>query len=104
MTTAEAIRDRTQAEPAEAQRDALLELLYLLDRDGYDFVTVTPGSHARVLARPGRDEARSARDVLGWSLPFREDVLPSTLLALLRSAGAVSHRPDGHLGCDIRVS
>ncbi|HEX8413545.1 MAG TPA: methyltransferase, partial [Sphingomicrobium sp.] len=71
MTIAEAIRPTADVGPKDARRAALLDVLRILDLDDYTFTTVTPGSHARVIARPGRDEARSVRDVLGWSLPFR---------------------------------
>jgi hypothetical protein len=104
MTTMAATRERPQARVPDDQRDALLELLNMLERDGYDFVTATPGTHARVIARADRREARSVRDVLGWSLPFVPDILPPDLLALLRAGGVVSDRPGGRLGCDIRVS
>jgi hypothetical protein len=104
MTTLEATRERTLPTFTDARREALLELLHTLAADGYHFVTVTPGSHARVVARSGREEARSLRDVLGWSLPFRPEVVPSAMLVLLRAAEVVSDRPGGRLGCDIRVS
>ena len=104
MTTIEAIRPQAGSEGKETRRATLLKLLHALDRDGYEFVTVTPGSHARVIARPGREEARSVRDVLGWSLPFRARVLPPALLALLERARVVSDCGDGRLRCDIRVS
>lgn len=92
------------AQPVGLQRAPLLDLLRLLQDDGYRFVTVTPGSHARVIARPGREEARSVRDVLGWSLPFRRGLLPERLFAVLEAAGAISPRDGGLFGCDIRVS
>lgn len=68
---------------------ALLQLLSLLDRAGYDFVAVTPASHANVVARPDRQEARTLRDVFGWSLSFAPDLLPREMLELLESAGAL---------------
>ena len=97
-------RERDVVADTGLTRAALLQLLGLLREDGYGFVTVTPGSHARVVARPDRQEARSVRDVLGWSLPFRPGVLPERLLAVLQEAGAVTPRGAGRLGCDIRVS
>jgi len=66
---------------------ALLELGRALARDGYRFVTPTPETHRRVVARRG--EARDLRDVFGWSLPFAPALLPPALLALLREANAV---------------
>lgn len=67
--------------PRAAQ--ALLDLLGLLDRAGYDFVTLTPATHARVLKRPGMDIARDLRGIFGWSLPFAPDGVPEPLRALL---------------------
>ena len=81
---------------------ALLELLRLLDRRGYRFVTPTPASHARVLARAGREEARCPTDVLGWSLPFR-DGIDAEIEALLSAADAIKH-DGGHRRSTVRVS
>lgn len=95
----------TAAEPQpEQRRAALLDVLHTLDASGYRYVTVTPGSHARVLKRPGYAEASSVRDVLGWNLPFLPEVVPEDLLELLRDAGVVSDRPGGRLGVDLRIS
>ena len=72
---------------------ALVELGRLLKRESYQFITVTPETHQRVNGRPGNEEARSVRDVLGWSRPFRRDVLSPGLFELLAAAGALI--PDG---------
>ncbi len=57
--------------------------------EGYAFVTPTPATHARVLARsPGRI-ASNMRDVFGWSLPFSTGLLPSHCMAWLRDGGLV---------------
>lgn len=85
-------------------RDALLRLLRVLDRDGYRFVTATPGTHARVVGRADRREARNVRDVLGWSLPFRRDVLPGELFDLLDEADALERLEDGRFKAGVRVS
>lgn len=69
---------------------ALFELLQALARRDYRFVTPTPATHARVLARTGRREARDLRDVLGWSLPFRPDIVDTELLKLLDAAGMLA--------------
>lgn len=72
-----------------ARADALAALLTWLDASGYDFVTVTPATHARVLARdPGR-MAASPRDVFGWNRPFPARVLPGELFAVLDDAGLI---------------
>lgn len=79
--------------PLQLSPDAdafLLDLLRLLARHGYRFVTPTPATHARILARPGKGSAATLRDVLGWSLPFRRDALPQDIVELLDSAGALT--------------
>ena len=81
--------------------EALCELGRLLAREGYRFVTPTPETHARVIAR--RSEARDLRDVFGWSLPFRADLLPPAWLALLREAG-VLHEQAALLRAEVRFS
>lgn len=80
---------------------ALLQLLRRLDDLGYDFVTPTPATHARVLAR--RREAQTLRDAFGWSLPFSADLLDPELLHLLREAEMVEGA-DGQLKSRLRVS
>lgn len=86
------------------QDRALLALLRALQSCGYAFVTTTPASHARVLARPGRRIARNVADVLGWSLPFARDALPAEILNLLELADVLEARPDGLLRSTVRVS
>ena len=73
---------------------ALLHLLTELDGAGYDFVTTTPATHARVLARPDRKLAKGLRDVFGWSLPFASDLLPRPLYEALLAAGLLSDEGD----------
>jgi methylase of polypeptide subunit release factors len=75
--------------------DALLALLRALHRRDYRFVTPTPATHARVLARPDRRRARSLTDVLGWSLPFEPGLLDREIEDLLRAGGAAEETPDG---------
>ena len=68
---------------------ALEQLLHTLDQRGYDFVTVTPATHAAYLGRrPGR-LAENLRDVLGWSLPFREGSIDPEIERLLEEAGVI---------------
>jgi methylase of polypeptide subunit release factors len=81
---------------------ALLDLLAALERIGYDFVPVTPATHARVIARPSKREAKTIRDVFGWSLPFSPTFLPAELLEPLERAGLV-RAEDGLLKIGIRV-
>lgn len=49
---------------------ALIQLGYCLRAAGYQFTTVTPATHARVLARDPDASAASLRGVFGWSLPY----------------------------------
>jgi hypothetical protein len=67
---------------------ALLDLLDAARGAGYDFVTPTPETHRRVLAR--RDRARNLRDVFGWSLPFGEDLLPQSMMKALVASGMIA--------------
>lgn len=90
---------RRQSEDA-----SLLALLEALRQRGYSFVTPTPASHTRVVARPARATARSLTDVLGWSLPFAPGVIDAEFLSLLESAGAIEKRADESLRSRLRVS
>ncbi|HEU4968811.1 methyltransferase [Sphingomonas sp.] len=83
---------------------ALLDLLKALDARGYDFVTPTPASHARVVKRPDKARARDLRDMLGWSLPFVPGTIEPKIADLLRHAGMVEDAGDGLLRSRLRVS
>jgi methylase of polypeptide subunit release factors len=83
---------------------ALLALLETLEARGYHFVTPTPATHARVVARPDRQEARSLEDVLGWSLPFAPDLIDADLLRLLCDGSVVEGEGADRLRATIRVS
>ncbi|AWI89265.1 SAM-dependent methyltransferase [Methylobacterium sp. DM1] len=103
MTTADGLtRPARQPETGygDANRDeALLALARAVRDSGYRFTTVTPATHARVNARPDNAVARSLRDVLGWSRPFREGLIPADLTDLMRRAGVLDRAegPDGSL-------
>ncbi|HEX8445454.1 MAG TPA: methyltransferase [Sphingomonas sp.] len=79
-------------------------LLRILAAQEYRFVTVSPATHARVVARDGRHVAHDLRDILGWSLPFRADAVPAEILALLEAGGAVRSVAGGLLQATVRVS
>jgi SAM-dependent methyltransferase len=68
-----------------AERDAaLLELGKALKRAGYRFVTPTPSTQGRVLARCV--EAHSLTDIFGWNRPFARTVLDPHLFSLASEA------------------
>ena len=67
--------------------DPLVALGRALHEIDYRFITPTPETHRRALARGA--EARTLRDVFGWSKSFAPEVLPPGLTELLDSAGAL---------------
>ena len=83
---------------------ALLALLRHLDAIGYRFVTATPSTHARVVARADRRRATNVRDALGWSLPFTPGTVGEELFDLLRAAGVLGQAEDGLFCATVRVS
>jgi methylase of polypeptide subunit release factors len=60
----------------------------LLRRDGYNFVTVTPATHSRIVARSSLRRATLV-DIFGWSRPFIEGDVPAPMMNALRDAGAL---------------
>ncbi|VWX54722.1 methyltransferase [Novosphingobium sp. 9U] len=87
-----------------AARAPLLALLKALEARGYDFVTATPATHARVLSRADRKVAHALRDVLGWSLPFAPDLIEKDLRDLLEAASALAADEGDMLRSRLRVS
>jgi methylase of polypeptide subunit release factors len=83
--------------------EPLAALLQSLDQEGYAFTTVTPATHARVLARRRGQAADDLRDVFGWSMPFTRDMLPGDLLDMLRDGGALDEG-SGTYRSRVRVS
>jgi SAM-dependent methyltransferase len=95
---------RYRAVMSTAADSALLDLLKRLERQRYRFVTPTPASHARVIARPGKKQARHLRDMLGWSLPFEAGAIDAKVEDLLRQADMLQPCEDGLLKSKLRVS
>jgi methylase of polypeptide subunit release factors len=83
---------------------ALVRLVEALQRRSYRFVTPTPATHARVVARPDRREARDIADILGWSLSFAPSQIDAELLGLLEAGGAIEPVQDGRYRSRLRVS
>ena len=72
---------------------ALVRLLTALGEAGYRFVTPSVATHRRVVGRPQKARAATLRDVFGWSLPFRRDLIPRVMFEALVEANALF--PDG---------
>lgn len=83
---------------------ALLQLLKLLKAEGYRFVTPTPASHARVIARTDKQGARDLRDMLGWSLPFAPGAVDVKIEDLLGQADMLERLDGGLVKSRVRVS
>jgi methylase of polypeptide subunit release factors len=83
---------------------ALLRLIETLRARDYHFITPTPATHARVIAREDRRRARDLADVLGWSLPFAPEGIDADVLDLLRAADALAPAGEGLFKATVRVS
>ncbi|MDB5441191.1 MAG: class SAM-dependent methyltransferase [Caulobacteraceae bacterium] len=77
--------------PGEAAHAA--DLLHALKAAGYAFITPTPATHQRVIAR--KSLARDLRDVFGWNLPFADGLLPNDLMDILRQGDLIEKGRDG---------
>lgn len=73
----------------------LARLAALVAATGYDFVTPTPATIARVNARPDAAWARDLRGVFGWSRPFRAGTLPAEIEAAAQQAGVLVPAGEG---------
>ena len=73
----------------DLDENALLRLARLVADTGYDFVTPTPTTIARVNARPGAETAHDMRDVFGWSRPCPPGLLPAPIEHAARAAGVL---------------
>jgi hypothetical protein len=97
-------QDRSHGTTPAAAADELLALLGELKRSDYRFVTPTPATHARVLARPSRREARHLQDVFGWNLPFGPQLFAPARLEDLLAARIVAPAGEGLFRSLYRVS
>lgn len=85
-----------------AEDQALLELLAELRGRDYNFIAVTPATHARVLARPLHGKP-TLRDIFGWNRSLTEDQIGPPLLALLQRSGSIE-RAGAQLRSLVRVA
>lgn len=90
----------TLSSPEDA---ALSHLLDYLRTQHYRFITITPLTHAHVMARRCGQMGATLRDIFGWNLAFEKHRLPSATLALLDEAGLLEHDGDD-LRSKVRVS
>lgn len=79
----------SSSEISSSTADGLLALLQGLKQSQYQFITVTPSTHASINQRPASAWAHNLRDVLGWSRPFTAATLPEPWFTLLQQAGAL---------------
>ena len=75
--------------------DALLQLGRALKAGGYDFITSTPLTHARINARSENQIAKNARDVFGWSRLFQSEILAPEIWELMNAAEIVDTHENG---------
>jgi len=66
---------------------ALVGLGRILQKRGYRFIAVTPGTHERLLRREAK--STSLESIFGWSRPFEADEIERDLMELLVQADAI---------------
>lgn len=88
----------------EERDGTLLRLLEALGSVNYSFVTPTPATHERVVARPDKSEARDLGDVFGWSVPFDPPLLAPELREILRDGDLTEPSGGGLVRAKVRVS
>ncbi|SEO04920.1 Methyltransferase small domain-containing protein [Duganella sp. CF517] len=89
--------------PETRAADELVALAALLQRRGYQFTTVTPATHGRVLSRAAPPGAPSLRDVFGWNKPFTADQIDAAILEQMGKAGVLREEA-GLLRSTVRAS
>jgi release factor glutamine methyltransferase len=77
------------------REQALVALGNALRERRYEFVTVTPATHARVRSRRPLRAAATLRDVFGWSMPFASTILDREVIECLAAGGALYETPEG---------
>lgn len=92
------------SEPPLPAPALLVDLGRWLTSQRYTFVTVTPLTHQRVLARRRPAEDADLRDAFGWSRAFAPSLLPQALGQRLLQAGVLVTEPDGTWRSTVRFS
>src|SRR3954469_23796710 len=88
-------RETRDDKPSTLNHDGLVRLGQYLKQVDYRHIAVTPLTHGYNNGRAGREQARSLRDVLGWSLPFSQAAVSTTEFELMSNAGVL--KPEGEL-------
>lgn len=95
-------------ELTQSPTQALERLARLVQAQGHRFTTITPASHQTVLARKLKNQpqglATDMRDVFGWSMLFKPDLLSTELLGTMRLAEVLITHPDGLCQSAVRLS
>ena len=89
--------------PLDDRERALVRLALAARELGYRFATPTPATHERVNTQPANRWARDLRGVLGWSRPFRPEILPDGVFALMQQA-RILHAVEGGWQSSLRLS
>lgn len=92
-------------DPHLSADSALLTLGQWLRAQGYRFITVTPETHQRYLARNIDQPAQNLRDVFGWNRPFAAELLPADEYRTLKDCGVLqAHGADDRWISTVRWS
>ncbi|MDQ3477602.1 MAG: class I SAM-dependent methyltransferase [Pseudomonadota bacterium] len=83
--------------------ETLQELLSYLKTTRYQFIAVTPATHAQVLTRPA-PKPIGLRDIFGWNRWFEQSDVDPSLIALLEDGNVLETRGDGSLRAQVRVA
>lgn len=86
------------------QTTCMRALLEALEARNYHFITPTPATHRRVIARPDKREARTLADVFGWSLPFSPQLIDADVMNVLTQGRLVEPEDGGLLRATVRAS
>ena len=84
-------------------QEPLAELLRYLKAADYQFVAVTPSTHAKMLARPATGPLE-LRDIFGWNRAFQRADVGQNVLKLLIRAEALEEQQHGMLRSRVRVA
>lgn len=82
--------------------DPLQELISVIATQGYRFIAVTPLTHERYLARSD-GIARDLKDVFGWNLPFKANILAPLIFDLMSKADLLTES-NGIFKSKIRIA